>query len=102
MVKHIILWKLKESLTEAEKAETKANAKAALETLAGKIPGLLSIKLHISGLASSNADMMLDSSFESEEALKCYQSHPDHVAAANGFVRPFTETRLCLDFTAEN
>ena len=41
MVKHIILWKLKESLSENEKAQAKKNAKAALEALQGKIPGLL-------------------------------------------------------------
>ncbi len=100
MVKHIILWKLKESLTENEKAEAKKNAKAALEGLQGKIPGLLSVSVVINGLASSNADMMLDTSFENEDALKAYQAHPEHVAVANGFVRPFTELRLCLDYEA--
>ena len=100
MVKHIILWKLKESLSESEKAEAKKNAKAALEALEGKIPGLLSVSVAINGLSSSNADMMLDTSFESEEALKGYQIHPEHVAVANGYVRPFTEVRLCLDYEA--
>jgi hypothetical protein len=41
---------------------------------------------------------MLDSLLESEEALKAYQTHPDHVAAANNFVRPFTEVRMCMDY----
>lgn len=100
MVKHIILWKLKESLSENEKAQAKKNAKAALEALQGKIPGLLSVSVAINGLASSNADMMLDTSFTDEEALKGYQIHPEHVAVANGYVRPFTEVRLCLDYEA--
>lgn len=100
MVKHIILWKLKDSLSEEEKNQAKVNAKAALEGLAGKIPGLISVFVAINGLASSNADMMLDTSFESEEALKGYQVHPEHVAVANGYVRPFTEVRLCLDYEA--
>ncbi len=100
MVKHIILWKLKESLTEDEKAQAKKNAKEALEGLNGKIPGLLSVSVVIDGLASSNCDMMLDTSFENEEALKGYQVHPEHVAVANGFVRPFTEVRLCMDYEA--
>ncbi len=98
MVKHIILWNLKESLSDAEKAEAKKNAKAALEALAGKIPGLLSVSVIINGLASSNADMMLDTSFDSEDDLRGYQVHPEHVAAANGYVRPFTEVRLCMDY----
>ncbi len=100
MIKHVILWKLKEELSAEEKENAKKNAKAALEGLMGKIPGLLSVSVAIDGLASSNADMMLDTSFESEEALKGYQVHPEHVAVANGYVRPYTELRLCLDYEA--
>ncbi len=98
MVKHIILWKLKDELAESEKKEAKANAKAALEALVGKVPGLLFVQVNINGLPSSNADMMLDTTLESEEALKAYQSHPDHVHVANTYVRPFTEVRMCLDY----
>ncbi len=98
MVKHVILWKLKD-LPEAEASTVKANIKAHLEALAGKIPGLLEIKVYTDGLDTSNVDVMLDSSFESEAALKGYAVHPDHVAVADTYVRPFTATRSCLDFT---
>lgn len=98
MVKHVILWKLKEELTAEEKVAVKAGIKAGLEGLQGQIPGLLEIHVHTEGLASSNADVMLDSSFADEQALKGYAVHPAHVAVANGKVRPFTQTRLCLDF----
>lgn len=100
MVKHIILWTLKEELTAAEKAEVKAGIKAGLEGLAGKIPGLLEIRVHTEGLPSSNADLMLDSSFVDEAALKAYAVHPDHVAVADGKVRPYTAVRCCLDYEA--
>ena len=40
----------------------------------------------------------LDSTLESEEALKGYAVHPEHVAVANGKVRPYTVQRSCLDF----
>ena len=72
--------------------------KEALENLAGQIPGLLDVKVYTKGLPSSNADVMLDSSFISEEALKNYAVHPIHVEAANTKVRPFTASRSCLDF----
>lgn len=98
MVRHIILWKLKEDYTDEQKAEIMKNAKQALEALVGTVPGLTALTLHVEGLASSNADMMLESTLESEDALKGYQVHPAHVAAANTYVRPFTATRLCLDF----
>ena len=98
MVKHVILWNLKETLSDAEKEAVKKGAKEGLESLIGKIPGLLEIKVYTQGLPSSNADLMLDSSFEDEAALKGYAIHPDHVAAADGKVRPYTATRSCLDF----
>lgn len=98
MVKHIILWTLKEELTAEEKVNVKAGIKTGLEGLAGKIPGLVEIKVYTEGLPSSNADLMLDSTFESEEALKGYAVHPEHVAVADGKVRPYTAVRSCLDF----
>lgn len=100
MVKHIILWQLKDELYDAEKLTVKAGIKDGLEALQGKIPGLLEIKVETIGLASSNADVMLYSVFEDEAALKGYAVHPEHVAVADGKVRPFTKTRLCLDFEA--
>ena len=98
MVKHIILWTLKEELTAGEKTAVKAEIKAGLEGLAGKIPGLLEIRVHTEGLPSSNADLMLDSCFVDEAALKGYAVHPEHVAVADGKVRPYTAVRSCLDF----
>lgn len=98
MVKHIILWNLKDEFSTAEKAEIKAGIKDGLESLAGKIPGLLDIKVYTDGLESSNADLMLDSSFEDEAALKAYAIHPEHVHVADTKVRPFTSQRSCLDF----
>ncbi|MDO4496726.1 MAG: Dabb family protein [Bacteroidales bacterium] len=99
MVKHIILWKLREDLTEAEKETVKAGIKEGLEGLLGQVPGLVEIKVNISGrLDSSNCDVMLDSTLESPEALKGYAVHPAHVAVANGKVRPYTCQRTCLDF----
>ena len=98
MVKHIILWQLKDELSAEEKIQVKADIKAGLEGLAGRIPGLIEIKVNTEGLASSNADLMLDSSFTNEDALKGYAVNPEHVAVANGVVRPNVKVRLCLDY----
>lgn len=100
MVKHIILWTLREDLSETEKLTIKSDIKTGLESLKEVIPGIIEIKVNINGLSSSNADLMLDSSFESEEALKNYAVHPAHVEVANTKVRPFTAVRSCLDFEA--
>ena len=98
MVKHIILWKLSDEFSPERKEEIKRGIKEGLEGLQGQIPGLVEIRVITQGLPSSNADVMLYSVFESADALKGYAVHPAHVAVANGKVRPFTQTRLCLDF----
>lgn len=98
MVKHVILWKLKDGMAAEEKTRVKADIKEGLEGLKDKIPGLVDIKVRTEGLASSNADLMLDSSFTDAAALNGYSVHPAHVEVADTKVRPFTETRLCLDY----
>lgn len=99
MVKHVILWTLKAELSESEKAAIKADIKKHLEALKGVVPGLVEATVYTDGrLASSNCDLMLDTTLESEEALKGYAVHPAHVAAADTYVRPYTSQRVCLDF----
>ncbi len=95
MVKHIILWKLKE---EHNNDEVKKGIKEGLEGLKGVVPGLLEIKVQTAKLDSSNVDVMLYSVFENEAALKGYAVHPAHVNVADTKVRPYTQTRSCIDF----
>lgn len=98
MTKHVILWQLKDELSADQKAEVKKQIKAGLEGLQGKVPGLTEIYVNIEGLSSSNADLMLDATLESPEALKGYAVHPAHLAVANGVVRPNTKNRVCFDY----
>ncbi len=94
MVKHIILWTLKE---EFNTARIKAEMKEALEGLVGVVDGLITMKIAIQPLETSNVDVMLYSELESVEALKGYATHPAHVKVANEKVRPFTKTRTVID-----
>ena len=96
MVKHVILWKLKDDI--ADTAAVKAGIKAGLEGLKGVVPGLLDVVVRIDCLASANADVMLDTTLESEEALKDYAVHPAHVKVADEKVRPFTQVRMFMDY----
>lgn len=98
MVKHIIIWKLRDELGAEEKRAVKAGIKSGLEGLKGRIPGLLAIRVITGELPSSNGDVMLDSTFADVDALKGYAVHPEHVAVANAKVRPYTQIRLCMDF----
>jgi len=97
MVKHIVAWNWADNLTEEEKEKNSRLMKKELENLINLIPGIISIKLYTKPLQSSDSDLLLDSEFESEEALKAYQVHPEHVRVANNFVRPVVKNRKCID-----
>ena len=97
MVKHMIIWKINEDCDNKE--AVKENVKRELEALTGKIEGLIEMHIITEGLFSSSGDLMMDSLFESEEALKAYQKHPSHQHVANTFVRPNMCQRLSLDYT---
>ncbi len=98
MVKHVIIWTLKDSFSESEKEEIRKNIKTGLESLKGKIDGLVDIKVQADRLPTSNGDVMLDSTFTDFDSLKAYATHPEHVKVADRDVRPFTATRACMDF----
>lgn len=98
MVKHVILWTLKDEYSAEEKTQIKQGIKEGLEGLLGKVPGLKEITVNISPLESSNCDLMLDSTLEDEAALKGYAVHPAHVEVADTKVRPFTASRVCMDY----
>lgn len=98
MVKHIIIWTLKDSFSESEKEEIKKSMKSGLEGLKDKINGLTHIRVQTERLPSSNGDLMLDSTFTDIDALKAYAVHPAHVEVADRDVRPYTAVRSCIDF----
>lgn len=97
MVKHIIIWNFKDEYSASEKAEHAAKIKFGLEGLLGQIDGLTEIKVYTNPLASSNGDLILDSTFTDETALKGYQTNPKHLEVAT-FVRSVVADRKCIDF----
>lgn len=97
MVKHIIIWTLKKDFSDAEKREAAQKIKSGLEGLSGKIPGMTEVKVNIDLLTSSSGDVMLDTTFVDEDALKAYQVNPDHLAVA-AYVRSVVSDRKCVDF----
>lgn len=98
MVRHVIVWTLKDEYSEDEKNTIKAGIKEGLEGLKGKVPGIVEIKVNTERLDSSSGDVMLDSLFEDKQALKDYSSNPFHVEVANGKVRPFVKIRSSFDY----
>lgn len=101
MVKHIVAWNWAEHLTEEQKEKSAQNMKRELESLINLIPGIVSIKLYTRPLQSSDSDLLLDSVFESEEALMAYQTHPEHVRVGTEFVKPVVRNRKCIDIVMD-
>ena len=96
MVKHMIIWKMKDEV--ADKAATVAAIKEALEGLVGKIDGLLEMHILTECYPCSAGDVMMDSTLVDYAALEAYQKHPAPVAVADGLVRPVMCQRLSFDY----
>jgi hypothetical protein len=80
MIKHIVLWKLKEYAEGAIKQENALKVKAMLEDMRGKIPGMLKLEVGLNFEGSDTAsDISLYTEFKSREALDAYQIHPVHM-----------------------
>jgi hypothetical protein len=80
MIKHIVLWKLKEQAGRNTKQQNALRLKNELEELNGQIPGLihLEVGININSGGDDDADVILYSEFESREALENYYPHPLH------------------------
>lgn len=100
MVRHIVAWNFRPELSEQEKMEGATAIQKALEGLDGRIDGLLSIRVITDPKTTCDRAIVLHTDFESEDALKGYQVHPEHVAASS-MVKTLTCDRICLDFDIE-
>ena len=92
MVKHIVVYTLKEGVNKLEAIEI---IRSVLEPLVGVIPGLL--HMEIRATYQGGMDYALYSEFESRQALTDYRDHPAHLAAKEHFWN-FLDTRVCADY----
>ena len=49
-------------------------------------------------MEGSTVDVLLETVFENEAALKVYAGHPDHVAVGTEKIKPFMAERICYDY----
>ena len=92
MIRHIVCWKLKDQ----NKKENVARMKKELESLVGRIEGLVSLEVG-ECFEGSPWDAALDSTFESREALEFYRTHPEHVKVAD-FIHTIMLERTAADY----
>ncbi len=98
MLKHIVMWKLKDHAEGADKAENARKMKAFLDGCATLVPGILKFETAImqAGLEATY-DVVLYSEFTDKSVLDAYQNHPDH-NAIKPFIGAVREARQCMDY----
>jgi len=101
VIKHIVLWKLKDFAEGADKNRNAQIVKAELESLINKIPQVKQLEVGINIIPSDAAfDVSLYSAFEDEKGLDLYQKHPEHVKVAS-LITKLRESRVVIDYKAE-
>lgn len=97
MLKHIVLFKLKESLSAAEQQDVMNRFKTAIEALPATITTIRHIHVGFNINPDEQWDICLDSEFDTLEDMKAYSIHPAHLAAA-GLLKEAKEERACTDY----
>jgi len=98
MIKHIVMWRLKDEAAGATKAENAVKLKESLEALKSEIEELKALEVGINFNPSPAAfDVVLYSEFENREGLEAYQKHPEHVKIV-GFVGEIRSDRAVVDY----
>jgi len=101
MIKHIVMWKLKEVSECGDRVQNAKKMKQDLEALKGKIPQIRHIEVGVNSIASDGSyDVALYSEFNSEQDLEIYQKHPEHLKVAE-FIARVRERRAVVDYHAE-
>src|SRR3954462_3508968 len=98
MLKHIVMWKLKEHAEGGDRAANAAKMKSMLDGCATLVPGILKFEAALAqpGLEATY-DVILYSEFASKEALAEYAAHPTHKAIIP-FIGAVRDERQCMDY----
>ncbi len=101
MIKHIVMWQLKEVAECGDRLQNARKMKHDLEALKTKIPQIRHIEVGLNSIPSdASYDVALYSEFDSMNDLEIYQKHPEHLKVAE-FVAKVRERRVVVDYTVE-
>jgi len=97
MLRRVVLWRLKAQ--DAQQKELDARTiKRALESMRGKIPGLLNLQVAVNEVAGADAsDVVMIVDFENHDALAVYETHPVH-EQVKPIVGPLRSERRVVEF----
>lgn len=98
MIKHIVMWRLKDFANGVNKEENARKLKSHLESLKSKIKEIKHIEVGINIKSSDAAsDVVLYSEFDSMDDLEAYQRHPEHMKVVD-FVNEIRLERRVVDY----
>ena len=97
MVKHIVLFKLKDEVPETDKLVVMNKFKEAIEALPAKISVIRKIEVGLNMNPGESWHIALYSEFDNLDDVKFYATHPDHVAAGK-IIAEAKESRSCVDY----
>ncbi|MDO6354216.1 Dabb family protein [Caloramator sp. CAR-1] len=98
MIKHIVMWRLKDEAEGRRKDENAKAMKSILEDLKGKIDVIQHLEVGINFAKSDAAfDVALYSEFKSKEDLEKYINHPEHKKVVE-FINKVREERYVVDY----
>lgn len=101
MIKHVVMWKLKDFAEGSSRQENAKKIKSMLEGLKDKITQIHYLEVGINIKSSDMAfDAVLISEFEDEQKLEEYKNHPEHVKVSD-FVAKVRENRAVVDYLME-
>ena len=98
MIRHIVMFKLKEFQTPAEKEAKMREIKERLEALKDKIDVLRMIRVDFNCNPEETWDIILTTELATLEDVNTYANHPEHVAVAQGIIGPVKADRACVDY----
>lgn len=97
MIKHIVMWQLKEEAEGKTKEDNALLIKEKLESLRGRIEGLQHIEVGVDFLGGTNFDVVLYAELKDRKSLNTYQEHPLHQAVLP-FVKAVVSERKAVDY----
>ncbi|MFO7616720.1 MAG: Dabb family protein [Bacteroidales bacterium] len=98
MIRHIVLFKLKQFSSESDRLEAAENVLATFRALVGQIPQIRQYRIEKGlPLGAASCDVIIDSTFDNTDDLKAYQSHPAHLEAVE-LNKQWTDYKMSGDF----
>lgn len=98
MVRHIVMWSLKDEYSDEARQKILVEAKAGLESLKERISGIVDLRVVTAGLNGSNVDILMECTFADKISYERYKINHHHIDITTKKIRPFVTEKNCMDY----